>query len=72
MTENEATARRLIREAFNAGNLEAVDELVSPEFIEHQSLGPGAPAGRDAPKAISVRFGVVSPIFPGNRRRSMH
>lgn len=52
MNENEAIVRNFIDEAFNAGRLEAIDALLSPDFVEHQALGPGAPTGRDAPRAI--------------------
>ena len=33
--ENKALARRLVEEAFNAGRLEVVDELVASDFVEH-------------------------------------
>lgn len=52
MTENEAIVRKFIDEAFNGGRLEAIDALLSPDFVEHQALGPGGPTGRDAPRAI--------------------
>ena len=44
--------RRVIEQGFNRGNLEVVDELFSPGFVEHQPLGSDAPPGRDAPAAI--------------------
>lgn len=59
MTHDEAIARRLIDEAFNEGRLDAIDSLMSPDFVEHQAMGPGSPTGREAPKAIvrSLRRG---------------
>ena len=33
--ENKATARRFIEELFNQGNLEIADELLSPNYIDH-------------------------------------
>ena len=41
-TSNEALYRRLIEEGFNQGNLAVVDEIVSPDAIEHQrGMKPG-------------------------------
>jgi predicted ester cyclase len=59
MHHNEAIVRKFIDEAFNGGRLEAIDAMLSPDFVEHQALGPGAPTGRDAPRAIvsSLRRG---------------
>lgn len=59
MTDDEAIVRRLIQEAFNEGRLDSIEALLAPDFVEHQSMGPGAPKGRDAPKAIvsSLRRG---------------
>ena len=38
--ETKAIARRLLEEAFNGGNLDVVDELVSPEFVNHDAALP--------------------------------
>jgi hypothetical protein len=38
--ETKAIARRLLDEAFNGGNLDVVDELVSPEFVNHDAALP--------------------------------
>lgn len=42
--ENRALARRLYREAWGAGDLSVVDELVSPDFRDHR-LGSRGPQG---------------------------
>lgn len=63
MTENESVARRLIEDAFNKGRLEAIDELMSPDFVEHQAIGPGVPTGREAPKAIVSMLRSAFPDF---------
>lgn len=34
--QNEKVFRRMIEEGFNKGNLAALDELFTPDFIEHQ------------------------------------
>jgi predicted ester cyclase len=44
--------RRLFEEAFNQGRLSAIDELMSPDFVEHQGEGGGESQGRAVPKEI--------------------
>jgi predicted ester cyclase len=48
---NIATFRRAIDEGWNKGNLEAIDELFAPDFVEHQA---GIAPGRDGVKG-SIR-----------------
>ncbi len=38
--ENKATARRFIEEVWNGGNLAAIDELVSPAYVDHDPTNP--------------------------------
>lgn len=40
--ENQEAVRRFMTEAFGGGNLSVVDEMISPDFIEHQ---PGMRSG---------------------------
>jgi steroid delta-isomerase-like uncharacterized protein len=49
--ENKAIARRLLEEAFNSGNLDVVDELVAPEFVNHDAALPEPTTGIEATKA---------------------
>jgi steroid delta-isomerase-like uncharacterized protein len=49
--ENKAIARRLLEEAFNSGNLDVVDELVAPEFVNHDAALPQPTTGIEATKA---------------------
>ncbi len=42
---NKAVVRRFIREIFQEGRVEALDELVAPDFVRH--TGPSGDAGRD-------------------------
>jgi predicted ester cyclase len=37
---NVATFRRAIEEGWNRGNLAAIDELLAPDFVEHQAAFP--------------------------------
>jgi steroid delta-isomerase-like uncharacterized protein len=50
---NKELVRRLIEEGFNAGRLEVVDQLVSPDVVTHNPLILDAPSGPD-----SVRGGI--------------
>ena len=43
---NKAIVRRLIEEAWNQGNLDVIDELVSPHYVLHiDAPGPGGREG---------------------------
>ena len=55
---NIATFRRAIDEGWNQGNLEAIDELFAPDFVEHQ---PGIAPGREGVKG-SIR--ALRAAFP--------
>jgi len=52
MSADEDIVRKFIHEAFNEGRLEAIDDMTTPAFVEHQDLGPNPPQGRDGPKAV--------------------
>ena len=49
--ETKAVARRLLEEVFNAGNLDLVDELVAPEFVNHDAALPEPIVGIEGTKA---------------------
>ena len=51
--QNKAIARRIGLEVFGQGRLQVVDEIVSPDFIQHGELPPGIPTGREGLKAIA-------------------
>ena len=59
--ENKALATNLIEEVMNNGNFDRIDELMSPDFVEHEELPPGIPQGPDAPRAM---FGMMLSAFP--------
>jgi predicted ester cyclase len=54
LTSNKALVRRLYEEGFNAGNLDVVDQLVSPDVVTHNPLILDAPTGPD-----SIRGGTA-------------
>jgi predicted ester cyclase len=57
--ENKALARRLYEEVISQGNLAAVDDLVSSDFIEHNVLP--VPPGRDSFKDFVTMLHTAFP-----------
>lgn len=55
---NMEVLRRVIEEGFGKGNLAALDEVVAPEFVEHQ---PGLPPTREGLKAAIAGLRRVFP-----------
>ena len=52
--ENKAVVHRLVEDILNAANLGLVDEIISPDFVDHEEF-PGLPPGREGlEQAISV------------------
>jgi steroid delta-isomerase-like uncharacterized protein len=62
--ENKAIARRLLEEAFNSGNLDVIDELLAPEFVNYDAALPEPTTGIDAAK---VNIGGYRAAFPDLR-----
>jgi predicted ester cyclase len=58
--ENIAAFRRVMEAGFGRGDLDAVDEVVSPEFLEHEP-GPGLDLGRDGLKQIIIMLRTAFP-----------
>ena len=58
-SDPETTARRLIDEGFNRGNLDVCDELAADDLVEHQNFGPDHAPGAAGVKAVisSLRRG---------------
>jgi steroid delta-isomerase-like uncharacterized protein len=59
--ETKATARRLLEEAFNSGNLDVVDELVAPEFVNHDAALPEPTRGAEGAKASIAGYREAFP-----------
>ena len=49
--QNKALYRRLTDEAWNAGKLEVLDQILSPDFLDHEEY-PGKVPGRDGTKQL--------------------
>ena len=60
--ENKQIARQVLEELFEKGNLDAADELIHPEFVNHEAP-PGGPQGRDGLKeTVSWLRGLWGPM----------
>jgi steroid delta-isomerase-like uncharacterized protein len=59
--QNKQLVRRLVEEVINQGKLDVIEELIAPEFVEHEQLPPVIPPGRDGVKAL---FGMQHSAFP--------
>ena len=53
MNDPRALFTRLIDEAFNTGNLDVLDELISPDLVEHQFESPTRPAPVVGPAGVA-------------------
>ena len=61
--QNKAVFRQIVEEIFNQGNISLFDELVAPDFIEHEELPPGIPVGRDGAKVLFTQLRSAFPDF---------
>jgi steroid delta-isomerase-like uncharacterized protein len=61
LAENKALARRLIEEVWNQGNLDALDELVSEDHVDHDPARVGMPAGRAGMRAFVETYRIAFP-----------
>jgi steroid delta-isomerase-like uncharacterized protein len=52
---NKATYRRFVEEVINKGNVDIVEELYTPDYVDH-SAPPGAPGGLDGVRAVPKMF----------------
>jgi steroid delta-isomerase-like uncharacterized protein len=61
MSDLKALMSRIIDEAFNRGDFDVLDELISDDFVEHEELPPGVPQGKAAPREM---FTMMRAAFP--------
>jgi steroid delta-isomerase-like uncharacterized protein len=59
--QNKQIARRLVEEIFNRGNFDVVNEIMAPNFVEHEELPPGIPSNREG--SIQL-FNMLRSAFP--------
>jgi steroid delta-isomerase-like uncharacterized protein len=60
--EKRNVLKRVSREVFGAGNMASADELISPDFVDHDPL-PGMPADREGFKTVVQMFRSAFPDF---------
>ena len=53
--ENKALVRRFVDEVQSRGNIDTIDELCSPEFVNH-SAPPGVPSNCEGVKQVTAMF----------------
>jgi steroid delta-isomerase-like uncharacterized protein len=58
--ENKALVRRFVDEVQSAGNIDAIDELCSSEFVNH-SAPPGVPSNCEGVKQLTAMFRQAFP-----------
>jgi serine phosphatase RsbU (regulator of sigma subunit) len=72
---NKALVRRFVEEVLNRGNLDAVDELMAPDYLDH-TVPPGKYAGREGLKrslakqlasSSDLRFSIEEQIAEGDK-----
>ena len=59
--ENKVTARRFYEELFNQGNLDAAEEIVTPDFVIHDPNIPEEPRG---PEGLKRFVSMYRNVFP--------
>jgi predicted ester cyclase len=60
--ENKKIVHRLIVEGLNTGNMAVIDEIISPNVVEH-ALPPGLPPTREGFKMFITSFRAAFPDF---------
>ena len=74
--ENKRLARRALEEIYSKGDPDVVDELVHPEFLDHEPEHPDLPIGPDAVRQTvkrlhetfsDLRFEVHQEVAEGDR-----
>ena len=58
---NKALVRRFFNEVVNSGRINAMDEIMSSDFVSHEALPPGISSGREGAKQL---FSMLRSAFP--------
>jgi steroid delta-isomerase-like uncharacterized protein len=61
--QNKAIAARIPLEAFNQGKLEVIDEVVADNSVDHGTLPPGMPSGKEGVKVLVKSLRSAFPDF---------
>ena len=57
--DNKVTARRWYEEVFNTGNVELINELFTPNFVDHDPVNP-----QPGPQGVKQLVGMYRSAFP--------
>ncbi len=63
--ENKAIVRRWMEEVWNEGKLEALDELIGPDYVLHGAADPDLPRGPEGAKQLTAAFRTAFPDLQG-------
>jgi steroid delta-isomerase-like uncharacterized protein len=58
---NKAVVRRFIDEVWNGGDLDAIDELISEDHVDHDPGREGTPGGREGMRAFVQMYRTAYP-----------
>jgi steroid delta-isomerase-like uncharacterized protein len=61
LADNKATTQRLFDEVINQGNMAVIDELLTPDMVDHEPGPPGMPPGREG---VHQFFTMMHQAFP--------
>ena len=61
--QNKAIVRRFVEEVFNRGNMSVADELMAPDFVEHEELPLGIPRDLEGVKQMTTMMRSAFPDF---------
>ena len=61
--QDKALIRRFIEEIFNRGNMSLADEILAPNFVEHEELPAGIPKGREGVIVMTTMLRSAFPDF---------
>ena len=63
LDDNKQVFRRFVDQVMNQGNLSAIDDIMTPDFVEHEHMPPGIPLNRDGVKQFfSILHGAFSNV----------
>ena len=59
--DNKAVVRRVIEEMFNQGNLDTADELIAPDYVNHDPAMPEEVRGPEGFKEFAAAYRAAFP-----------
>jgi steroid delta-isomerase-like uncharacterized protein len=59
--QNKASAHQFIEEVLNQGNMSRINDLLAPDFVEHEEMPPGVPRDREG---VTLLMTMLRSAFP--------